>query len=139
MKFSAGQIRRRRSLILLEITSMIDVIFLLLIYFLLTSIATAPESQLTQALRAEKIGGGRNADLQPQIVEAGIIDGAAGYRIGNQVFRDPGSLTELLRQLPKDSGVFVRASNAVNVDWVAGALQACRDAEFARVTYVPAP
>jgi len=133
------QIQRRRGMIKLEITSMIDIIFLLLIYFLLTTIYAPPESQLTNALRAEKIGGGRNADLQPQIVEIGVIDGAPGYRVGQHVFRDTGSLTELLRQLPKDSGVFVRASNTVTVQWAVGGVQACRDADFTRITYVPAP
>ena len=46
-------------------------------------------------------------------------------------------LTQDLRQLPKDGGVFVRPSNEVPVSATAAALQACRDAGFDMVTYVP--
>lgn len=117
---------------------MIDVIFLLLIYFLLSTTYTPPESQLTPALQAEKVSGGRSADLQPQVVEVGLFDGAPGFRIGQHIVRDRAELTDLLARLPTDAGVFVKASDRVSARWAIAAIQACRDAEFLKVTYVPA-
>lgn len=121
----------------LDMTSMIDVIFLLLIYFLLTTTYAPPESHLAPALRVDKVAAGRIADLQPQIIDVEIIDGSPGFRLGDQVLRDKESLRVLLAALPKDAGVFVKGAGDVATEWAVAALQACRDAGFDRVTYVP--
>lgn len=121
----------------LQFTSLIDVIFLLLIYFVTTFSFAKPESDLSSALRSQR-GGGRAADLQPQIVEARPIDGRPAYKLGANVTRSQSDLTSLLRDLPKEGGVFVKVDGAVTVGWVAGALQACHDAGFSKVNYVPA-
>lgn len=122
----------------LRITSMIDVIFLLLIFFMTTTTLTIPESQLTPGLKIERGEGGAGADLQPQIVDARLIDGAPVYQIGERVARSKDALTSLLRDLPKEVGVFVRVSGDVSVEWATAAIQACRDAGFEKVNYVPA-
>ena len=116
---------------------MIDVIFLLLIYFFLSTTYEPPESELAPALKAERVEGGSGADLQPQIVEVGLVGGEPGFRIGSRVTRDQDALRELLEGLPKEAGVFVRGEPGAGVGWAAAALQAARDAGFDRVTYVP--
>ncbi len=130
--------RQRRSTGRLEITSLIDVIFLLLIFFLVSARQQPPESELAPALQAERVQGGRSADLQPQIVEATLIDNQPGFRLGQNVVRERESLVVLLADLPKEDGVFVRASNLITTEWAIAALQACEDAGFDKVTYVPA-
>jgi biopolymer transport protein ExbD len=116
---------------------MVDVIFLLLIFFLLTTSYTPPEARLTPALQAQRVSGGRAADLEPQIVLAELINGAPAYRVGERVLRDQTALQQLLASLPKEAGVFVRADDALPVRWPAAALQAAYDAGFTKVTYVP--
>lgn len=122
----------------LPITSMIDVVFLLLIYFIITNTFTAPESRLSAALQAERQGPGRQADFAPQVVHVEMIDGQPGYRVGERVTRKQADLRDVVSQLRRESGVFVRVRSDVPVWAAATALQACRDAGFTRVSYVPA-
>lgn len=139
MDFSGDRARRGRARLLggLQLTSMVDVIFLLLIFFLLTTSHAPPESRLTPALQAERVSGGRAADLEPQIVLVESINGSPGFRIGERVIRDQDTLSDLLAGLPKEAGVFVRGAGELELRWGAAALQAAYDAGFSKVTYVP--
>jgi len=121
----------------LQFTSMIDVIFLLLIFFMATTSFSKPESRLAPGLREEHATG-RASDLQPQIIDVTRAAGADVFRLGQRAFADKASLTAALRELPKDPGVFVRGADSATVASIAVALQACRDAGFTRVSYVPA-
>ncbi len=120
----------------LQVTSMIDVIFLLLIFFMATTTFSQPEAHLTPGLREERASG-RASDFEPQIVDVLRIDGAESFRLGAQVFSNKAGLAAALRQLPTEPGVFVRVHDDVSVAAAAAAVQACRDAGFERVSYVP--
>jgi biopolymer transport protein ExbD len=122
----------------LPLTSLIDCIFLLLIFFMLTSSFVVSESQLASALQVEHARQPARADFQPQIVNVEWRDGRPAFRLGDRVMTDKASLTTLLAALPKDSGVFIRVADAVPVEAAAAALQAAKDAGFVKVSYVPA-
>ena len=122
----------------LPMTPMIDVVFLLLIYFLVTATLTPSESQLSSALQAERRGAGSAADLQPQVIRVEMIDGRVGYRLGARVMRSGTELLDLLVQLPTEGGVFIRVEDDVPVSAPAAAIQAAKDAGFRKVSYVPA-
>jgi len=122
---------------LLPMTSLIDVVFLLLIYFMVTASFTARENDLASALRADEQGTGRASDLLPQILSVELAGDAVVYRIGERALSDRASLVEMLSRLNKDMGVFVKASNVVPIEATATALQSCTDAGFVKVTYVP--
>lgn len=117
-------------------TSLIDVVFLLLIYFMLTSQSTR-ESELSSALQAERRSGAGASNMQVQVVNVEQIEGVPGYRLGDRLMRTPAQLEAMLRQLPKDPGVFVRVAGDVPIEAAAGALQAAKDAGFTKVSYVP--
>ncbi len=89
---------------------MIDVVFLLLIFFLITADFAKPENKLPAALQTE--GG--------------------GVRSSDRV-----SLEQILSQLPRDAGVAIKAEPDVPIQAVATALQAARNAGFTRRSYVP--
>jgi biopolymer transport protein ExbD len=129
--------KRRGSILRMELTPMIDVIFLLLIYFFLTNAQQPPEAELAPALAAQRVEGGGTADFQPQIVDVVRRDGSPAFQIGGRVLRERDQLFDVLSALPKDSGVFVRAGDDALLEWTATALQTARDAGFVRVTYVP--
>lgn len=120
----------------LPLTSMIDVVFLLLIFFLVTSQLGAPERQLPAALRTV----GRSeavSDLQPQIVRVRRTLDGVRFEIGGHSVATRQELALVLAQLPKDQGLIVRADDEVPVQGVADGLQAGVDAGFERRSYVP--
>ena len=119
-------------------TPMIDVIFLLLIYFFLSTVHAPPESRLSPALQAERVRGGAGADFQAQIVDVRPVEGRAAFVVGSRAVFDAPSLRRVLEALPKEGGVFVRGHEGVRTTAAVDALQAARDAGFERVTYVPA-
>lgn len=138
MNFVSAARRRRASAPGLALTSMIDVIFLLLIYFIVSSTYTPPEAELTPAIRTERDSAGRAAEFTPQVVD--VLPGRDGavFRVGARTVADARSLAGLLSGLPRDPGVIVRGDNEAPTEGVFAALQACRDAGFEKVTYVPA-
>jgi biopolymer transport protein ExbD len=139
VNFNPPHTASKRGLIRLGLTPLIDVIFLLLIFFLITSSTERDESSLDASLRAEQKGDGATSDLQPQVVSAILRDGVPAFQLGSRTTTDRAELLRWLDPLPKDSGVFVKASSRLTVDTAAELLQAVRDAGFDRVTYLPAP
>ncbi len=130
---------RRRPNVTLNLASMIDVTFLLLLYFLVTTVLARPEDRLSPTLQTRsESAAGPTSDFQPQIVDVLRIDGQPVFRMGTQIFRDKASLTTVLKRLPKSAGLFVHVFDNASVGMVAAAFQAGRDVGFEQVTYVPA-
>ncbi len=130
-----GRARRR---ITLPMSSMIDVVFLLLAYFVVTSIVMEREDRLSPTLQVDDGGSIGDQDFEPQIVEVAKEGDVTVWRVGARTFTDRESLIEALGRLPKAPGLFVRVSSGPNVSAVAAAIQCGRDAGFTEVTYVPA-
>ncbi|TVQ53293.1 MAG: biopolymer transporter ExbD [Phycisphaerales bacterium] len=129
---------RRRERITLNLASMIDVTFLLLIYFLVTAVLAEPEDRLTPDLQVQTgEAAGREADLEPQVLEVLIADGQPIYRLGSIVMASRAELRERLDALPRSAGVFIRVGDGVPVGFAVTAIQVARDLDFEQVTYVP--
>ena len=128
--------RRAARLGALPLTSMIDVVFLLLIFFLVTADFAQQEHKLPSALQTEG-GGVRSSDLQPQIIRISLDDGEPVFTIGQVRSSDRVSLEAVLKQLPRDAGVAIKADPDVPIQSIATALQAARNAGFSRRSYVP--
>ncbi len=120
----------------LPLTAFIDVTLFLLLYFMLASDFSTQESWLDAALAADRTGAA-SGDLQPQVVTVGVSNGQPTFRMGDRLLNDRASLEGVLRQLPKQNGVFIKVPGDVPV-WVPTmAIQAARDAGFVKVSYVP--
>jgi biopolymer transport protein ExbD len=128
--------RRASHLGVLPLTSMIDVVFLLLVYFLVTSSFAQPERDLSSSVQTDG-GGVRTSDLQPQIVMIELLNGQSVYRVGSNIVDSKEELTRVLRSLPKEPGVAIRARRDVPIRSIAVAMQASQDAGFTRRSYVP--
>jgi biopolymer transport protein ExbD len=122
----------------LPMTSFIDVVFLLLIFFMVTSAIVPAESRLGSALRTESRRGGSAADLRPQIVTVDAPGGRVQFSIGGHMLMTRQELTAVLEELPKEGGVIIRATDIAPVSAFAAAMQAARDAGFEKRTYVRA-
>lgn len=122
----------------LSLSSMIDVVFLLLAYFIVTTVVTQREDRLSPNLAIEEDSGGMTAqDFEPQVLEVRLVDGVVQYSIGGRQFGEREPLTSALRELPQDPGLFVRVFDGPTVAAAATAIQCGRDAGFEEVTYVP--
>ncbi len=121
----------------LPLTAFIDVVLFLLLYFLIAGSLAEQESELPSGLKADSKAAG-SSDLAPQVVTVALADGKPVYQLGSRTISDRASLVAVLRQLPKDRGVFVKVSSQAPVGGAATALQSCRDAGFTKVNYVPA-
>jgi biopolymer transport protein ExbD len=129
---------RHSSAIELQMTSMIDVVFLLLIFFMVTSSWQKTERQLEPGIQVQRSGAGQRGQLEPAIVD--IVRGDEGFvfQLGGRQFRSADELTPVLSQFEnKTDGAFVRAVNNAPFEMAASAIQACKSARFPNVLYVP--
>lgn len=131
---------RHSAKIELQMTSMIDCVFLLLIFFMVTSSFQRTEREIDAATKAEKVAGKAAQDLTPAIIE--IVRSRGGgpfvFRVGGRELTSRVELTDLLRQFDnKTQGAFVRAEDDAPYLLAATALQACTDAGFYKRTFVP--
>jgi biopolymer transport protein ExbD len=138
MKFTRSEDRRFAiEKVRLPLVALIDVVLFLLLYFMIAGTLAGDESLLASSLKTDKRGAGRGSDLQAQIlfVEAGSQ--GAQFRLGDRVVTDKAGLASILRLLPRENGIVVKVAPQVAVEGAAAALQACKDAGFQRVSYVP--
>ncbi len=134
--------RKRRSgftRITLDLAAMIDVTFLLLIYFMVTRIIAPPEDKLSPTLQTQREQrAGAASDFQPQVIEVLPEESGPVYRLGSRTLIDRAALQAALEPLPKSEGVFINVHDQVPVGFAVAAIQVARDAGFDQVTYVPA-
>ncbi|MDF1808407.1 MAG: biopolymer transporter ExbD [Phycisphaerales bacterium] len=135
-KRSSKQRRKSAQLGALPLTSMIDVVFLLLIFFLVTANFSKQEHKLPATLQTEG-GGVRSSDLQPQILQIRLQNSNPIFVMGEVVVDNRDSLEAFLSGLPKEPGVAIRSEPDVPISAIAVALQAARNAGFQKRSYVP--
>ena len=123
----------------LSMTSMIDVVFLLLIFFLVTTTFLRPERQLKPTIKiSEKSASRRPVDLEPAIVDVIVQNGSAVFRLGTVVTSDVEKLEQMLQQFEnKEDGAFIRVADEVPFGMAAQAIGASKRAGFLIVSYVP--
>lgn len=127
----------RRKDVYLNFTSMIDVMFNLMIYFCVTTSLTAPESALKPTLQVRG-GGARGADFAPQVLQVrGDEEGRPAWLLGAREIHGREELLRILAALPKEPGMIVEVRDEARVEAAAAALQACQDAGFTKITYMP--
>lgn len=130
--------RRRYDRVTLELASMIDVTFLLLIFFLVSTVLADPEDRLRPTLQTQReSASGSMSDFQPQIIRVLALDGGPAYKLGSNVYRKRAALADAIARFPTDLGVFVEVDDGVPVGFAVAAIQVARDAGFDKVTYVP--
>jgi biopolymer transport protein ExbD len=133
VRFTARGKGRGRPLI--NLVSMIDATFLLLSFFLVTSGSSRLEGRLSGALGTAS---GAAGDLQAVVVEVMGRPGEVWYRVAGRRIDGAEALRGALQPMPKGPGAAVRVHDGPSVGETAAALQAVRDAGFARVSYAPA-
>ena len=135
-KNSKSSRRRSARLGALPLTSMIDVVFLLLIFFIVTANFAKDEHKLPATLVTDG-GGVQSNDLQPQIIQIKLQAGRPVFVMGEVVIQSGKSLELFLRDLPKDPGIAIKSDSDVPISAIAAALQAARNSGFQKRSYIP--
>ena len=137
MKLSSIKVNQT-SKVDLEITSMIDVVFLLLIFFMVNLQVIQAERELDPAIKQKQSGGNSQQDFEPVIIE--IVRGDSSqyvYKLGPTPYTAV-ELKTKLRQFPnKIDGAFVQVSDGAPFGMAATAIQISRSSGFQTVTYIP--
>lgn len=139
MKLSSRKIERSRN-VDLQMTSMIDVVFLLLIFFMVTTSFVKTERELDSAIKVKnKSASETTSHLEPAIVE--VVRGGTGryvWKLGGREFASQEELEGVLRLFDnKVDGAFVRVDDGAPFSMAAAAIQSCKTAGFVSVSYVP--
>jgi biopolymer transport protein ExbD len=122
----------------LPLIALIDVVLFLLMYFMVAGTMGAQEKELSTSLGVDQNkGGASHSALLPMVLKVERRDRTTiVYKLGDRSFRSQEALKVLLTSLPKESGVVIKAGDGVSVGDVAAALQACKDAGFAKISFV---
>ncbi len=119
----------------LNLTSMIDVVFLLLIFFIVNAGFSRNERDLDSTLQTQSTGARSN--LIPIVIEIVPVGDSYQFKVGSQTATSGGELTEVLRKIPlKGNGAFVRVKDDAPFLMAATAVQSAHDAGFLQVNYV---
>ncbi len=137
MRLSRTRSRIDPASLRLPLIALIDVILFILLYFMLAGTLAAEEADLATALRTEKGKPAAASDLIPQSLVVESVGGTPQFRLGERAVTDRASLVAMLSQLRKEMGVVIRVHGDVPVASAAMAVQACKDAGFTKVSYVP--
>jgi biopolymer transport protein ExbD len=140
MKLSS-QHHRQKANLELSMTSMIDVVFLLLIFFLVTTTFVKAERQLRPAIQVqeETQESSQQGFLEPAVVHVKRLGGRNFFKLGGREMTTYEELLEVLLVFEnKEDGSFIVVDDQASFDMTAAAIQACREAGFTSVSYVPA-
>ena len=91
----------------LPLVALIDVIFFILLYFIMVGNLSPEENNLESSLRTDKKAAADASNLVPQILNVDGVDGKAVYKLGERMMGDKASLTAVLQGLNKAGGVVV--------------------------------
>lgn len=121
-------------------TSMIDVVFLLLIFFLVTTTFIEPEKQLLSNIAVEQTNSGLQMnDLEPAIVDIYSVGNTILFQMGAVKTSDPERLVKIAASFPnKTEGGFVRVNKNVPFETVAQVIGLLKSNGFENVSYLPA-
>ena len=122
-------------------TSLIDVVFLLLIFFLVTTTFSKPEMQLLPNIKVDDESAASESPMQIESLR--VLpgdDGQGAYKIGSVVTTDIAELEKILSGASDESkldGVMVYVSGEAPFGKAVEAFNACRQSGFLVVSYVP--
>jgi biopolymer transport protein ExbD len=138
MKLSHYNRTSTQSGLQLPMTSMIDVVFLLLIFFLVTSTFFRPERHVAAGIHVDESNAVQSLpELEPARIDVAMADDKVLYRLGANSTTQLTELKKLLERFDnKRDGAFIRVAPDVPFDFTAKTIGICRSAGFQTVSYI---
>jgi len=132
VNFGSSHARGNRTRAVVRIAGLVDLVFLLLAFFLVTTALLDPESSIAASLGA---GVSSTVVVPPAQIEVG----AGRWTLGSQTVQTSRELQELLEALPRGPGVVVQASPGARASDLVQAIQAARSAGMTAVRLQTTP
>lgn len=132
MNFGASHARGNRTRAVVRIAGLVDLVFLLLAFFLVTTALLDPESSVGAALGA---GVSRTVVIPPAQIEVG----SGRWTLGAHTVQSAEELQQLLEALPRGPGVVVQASPEARAGDLVQAIRAARAAGMTAVRLQTTP
>lgn len=124
--------RRMRTRAVVRIAGLIDLVFLLLAFFLVTTALLDPESSIATALGSET----SEAVIVPP---AQVVVGSGRWTLGARTVDSPQALQDLLTVLPKGPGIVIQQSAGARAGDLILAIRAARAAGMTAVRLQTSP
>ncbi len=139
MKLNNNKQTRHDQALDLPMTSMIDVVFLLLIFFLVTTSFINPERHLKSSLLVEAIVVGSNdSTLEPAVVELYNSGGQVVFKMGAVHSNDLLEIERIMSSFTnKSDGAFVQVGSEIPFEFSARVIAAFKANGFTNVSYLP--
>lgn len=118
----------------LQIIALVDVVLLLLLYFIMAGSVAQEEARLATTLATQ--GGRTMSMLMPQRLKVGWLDGRPRWVIGERIVTDRATLRSLLNELPREVGLVVAPEPDAPLEATVAAVQLARELGFTKVSYV---
>jgi len=117
---------------------MIDVVFLLLVFFLTTTTFVQPKQDLNTAISSRPaVADNSESIVEPAIVSLSRTGDQTDYRFGAVSTSDPERIAGMLRTFSdKSQGAFVEVGDGVPFGEAANMISICRAAGFSPVTWL---
>lgn len=117
---------------------MIDVVFLLLVFFLTTTTFVQPKQDLNTAIASRPAAASNSESvIEPAIISLTRTGDQTSYRFGAVNTSDPERIAEMLKSYSnKSQGAFVEVGGGVSFGEAANMISMCRAAGFSPVTWL---
>jgi biopolymer transport protein ExbD len=132
VNFLGGIQQSKRSRAVVRIAGLVDLVFLLLAFFLVTTALLEPESRVVTSLGAR---GGSATDVGP--VE--ILVQLDGWQVGGRAITSQDDLQVVLEALPRGPGIVIKAGHGVSAGAVIATIRVARQAGITTQTLETSP
>ena len=136
----SSSIRPAASALNLSTASMIDVVFLLLIFFLLTTSFRVPTQSLVTPIVSQSVSPNQIADneIEPVILTVRVQGGVVGYELGGIKTNDTQEIRSVLEKMePKTAPMFVKVGDGIPFQSATTLISMCRSSGHDSVAWFP--
>jgi len=123
----------------LNMPAMVDIVFLLLIFFMCTSSLTQPEQSMASRMARPTSGQKGNDDNRTMRIRVQAVSGGVLIELNKQICKDFESLLDNLKRRGEieDISVIIEGQSSVPFRYMVAVLDTCYQANVTRVAFSP--
>ena len=132
MNLVSGTQASTRNRAVVRIAGLVDLVFLLLAFFLVTTALLEPESRVAASL-------GARGETQQMVRPVHVMVESEGWLVGDRVIATPVALRRVLEALPRGPGIVIRSRKGVSAGAIVATIREARMAGVVTLTLETSP